>query len=121
MRRKRSYTENKNHPFYPSIGKLLSEILVKKRISKLELAQRMGISHNSVANYLKQPSLQLGIIWNISFALKYDILSEIIDSYPRDFPLNKNTKLMKELQEKDNKIKELEKEIEIYTKFLKQK
>jgi transcriptional regulator with XRE-family HTH domain len=120
MKRIRSYTEQKHHESYPHLGKLISNILKNKKVSKLELSRLMGVRPTTVSNYLKNASLQLGIIWNISFALKYDILSEIIDYYPQDFPINQTTKLAKELQEKTNKIKELEKEIEIYSKVLKQ-
>lgn len=118
MKRARSYTEQKHHEGYPHVGKLIHKILIKKKISKLELSRLMGVRPATVSNYLKNASLQLGIIWNISFALKYDILSEIIDYYPQNFPINQTTKLAKELQEKTNKIKDLEKEIEIYAKLL---
>ncbi|WP_332021727.1 hypothetical protein [Kaistella sp.] len=46
----------------------------------------------------KQPSLQFGIIWKLSMALNYDLLSDLIARYPENFPeLEKEVEILRGL------------------------
>ena len=87
---------------YPHIGQLNRAKLRELHVSSPEAARRLGVSTSAVHAYYKQPSLQFGIIWKLSMALNYDLLSDLISSYPPNFPVKPNEKLL-----------ELEKEVAI--------
>lgn len=95
------YLKSGAHP-YPHIGEFLRAKLRELHVSTPEAARRLGVSTSSVGAYYKQPSLQFGIIWKLSMALNYDLLSYLIARYPENFPVKT-----------DPKIAELEKEVEI--------
>ena len=89
------------HP-YPHIGEFIRAKLRELHVSSPEAARRLGVSTSAVHAYYKQPSLQFGIIWKLSMALNYDLLSDLIARYPANFPVKT-----------DPRIAELEKEVEI--------
>ena len=89
------------HP-YPHIGEFIRAKLRELHVSSPEAARRLGVSTSAVHAYYKQPSLQFGIIWKLSMALNYDLLSDLIARYPESFPVKPNPR-----------IAELEKEVEI--------
>jgi len=113
----RKYQEKVKNP-HPHIGMLVKRIMEEKKISQAELARRMQLTPTSIVNYFKQSSLQFGILWNIGIALEHDFLTELTNYYPADITFNSNSKLVEELNNKTNQIKDLEKEIEIYKKAL---
>ena len=89
------------HP-YPHIGQFIHAELRELHVSSPEAARRLGVSTSAVHAYYKQPSLQFGIIWKLSMALNYDLLSDLIARYPENFPVKPNPRLA-----------ELEREVEI--------
>lgn len=113
----RTYLRKSNHP-HPHIGQLVKRVMRDKKLSQAEVARRMTISPSSLANYFKQPSLQFGILWNLSIAIGHDFLTGLTDDYPQDLHLNAESKIIKELDEKNRLITDLEKEIGIYKKAL---
>ncbi|WP_346983828.1 helix-turn-helix transcriptional regulator [Chryseobacterium sp. POE27] len=113
----RTYLRKSSHP-HPHIGQLVKKVMRDKKLSQAEVARRMTISPSSLANYFKQPSLQFGILWNLGIAMEYDFLTEITDYYPQDLHLNPESKIIKELDEKNKLIADLQKEIGIYKRAL---
>lgn len=109
----RKYQEKSQNP-YPHIGAMVKSVMVNKRISQAELARRMDISSSSLARYFNHSSLQFGILWNLSIALEYDFLTKLANLYPKNIPLNQESKLVIDLQEKQRRLEDLEKEIKIY-------
>lgn len=93
---------------YPHIGELIRKKLRELHVSSPEAARRLGVTASTVRAYYRQPSVQFGIIWKLSIALNYDFLVDLISSYPPGFPVKSNDKLA-----------ELEKELEIYKGLLK--
>ena len=87
---------------YPHIGQLIQKKLRELHVSSSEAARRIGVNSSTVRAYYKQPSLQFGIIWKLSMALNYDLLSDLIARYPENFPVKPNPRLA-----------ELEREVEI--------
>ncbi|OWK73235.1 hypothetical protein CBW16_10820 [Flavobacteriaceae bacterium JJC] len=96
-----TYLKPGAHP-YPHIGQFVRAKLRELHISTTEAARRLGVTTSAVHAYYNQPSLQFGIIWKLSMALNYDLLSDLIARYPENFPVKPNPKLA-----------ELEKEVEI--------
>lgn len=90
---------------YPHVGSHIEDLLKKKHMSKLTLAQKLGVTGSGVQNYLKNDSLQFRIIWNISKQLQTNILAELASSLPIDYV----TEREKILQER---VRELESENE---------
>lgn len=113
----RKYQEKKEHP-HPHLGNLVRKVMVAKNINSAELSRRLGLSKTGVGMYLNRSSLQFGILWDLGIELKHDFLSEIINHYPADIILNQNSDLVQDLNEKNAKIADLEKEIEIYKNAL---
>ncbi len=102
-----TYLKSGAHP-YPHVGKFIRRKLMELHVSPPEAARRIGVNTSTVHAYFRQPSLQFGIIWKLSMALNYDLLSDLISSYPPNFPVKPNEKLL-----------ELEKEVEILRGLLK--
>lgn len=113
----RQYLQKTAHP-YPHVGEWVKKVMQSQKISQAELARRLQVSPNSLINYFKQPSLQFGILWNIGVALQYDFFTELANYYPPAIPLNENSKIVAELNEKKALISDLQKEIEIYKSAL---
>lgn len=111
MAKSRKYLDKMEYP-HPHLGNLVAKVLKKQRISQAEVARRMDISPSTLGSYLRQQSIQFGILWKISIALKYDFLSELKAYYPPYMPVEKENEQLE-------KIQELEKEIEVYQSALK--
>ncbi|KIA90635.1 hypothetical protein OA86_01770 [Kaistella jeonii] len=107
MTNARTYLKQGIHP-YPHIGQFIRKKLHDLNISNTEASRRLGITTSSMHAYYKQPSLQFGIIWKLSIALNYDLLSDLMSSYPESFPVKINDKMVA-----------MEKELEIYKSLLK--
>ena len=104
-----TYLNPGTHP-YPHIGQFIRAKLRELHVSSPEAARRLGVSTSAVHAYYKQPSLQFGIIWKLSMALNYDLLSDLIARYPENFPVKPNPRLA-----------ELEREVEILRGLLRRK
>lgn len=87
---------------YPHIGEFVRRRMHKLNLASPEIARRLGVTSRTVRSYFEQPSLQFGIIWKLSMAMNYDLLSDLIAQYPPGFPVKK-----------DEKMAEMEKELEI--------
>lgn len=57
------------------IGKVIGEVLADHRISKAELARKLGIKPQSVDYLLKRKSIDTDMLYNLSVALDYDFAS----------------------------------------------
>lgn len=96
-----TYLKQGSHP-YPHIGEFVRRKMYKLHLSSPEVARQLGVTSATVRGYFQQPSLQFGIIWKLSMAMNYDLLSDLVACYPENFPVKK-----------DPRIAEMEKELEI--------
>ncbi len=106
-----------NHP-HPHIGNMIEQVLKQKGITNAALARKLNISSSNIKIYLNNNTLQFSTLWNISIALNYDFLGEIMNSYPSEFPFNPNGNLWKSFDSKKNETEDLQKEIKIYRSAL---
>lgn len=104
---KQTYLKQGVHP-YPHIGNLIRKKLKELNISSSEAARRLGVNPTNMHAYYKNPSIQFGIIWKLSMAVNYDFFSDIIAYYPTNFPVKV-----------DEKVVDMEKELEILRGLLK--
>lgn len=109
----RKYQEKSASP-HPHIGALVRKVMISKGVSQAELARRLQVTSSSMSQYLENSSLQFGILWNLGIALEHDFLTELCNHYPTAITPNEKSKLIIELNEKTEKIIDLEKEIQIY-------
>ena len=106
-----------SHP-HPHIGNMIHQFLKQNGISNAALARKLNISSSNIKIYLEKNTLQFSTLWNISIALDYDFLGEIMNNYPDEIRLNPNGMLLKELNENKSEVTDLQKEIKIYRSAL---
>lgn len=103
---------------HPHLGNSILKVMNEKKITKMALSKRLGVSYSTVSNYFKQASLQFGIVWNVGIALEYDFLGEFINYYPPQLMLNEKSKLVIENNALKEKLAEAEKTILLYKELL---
>lgn len=113
----RKYLQASQHP-HPHLGKLLLKVLKEKHITKMELSKRLGVSFNTASTYIKQHSIQFGILWNIGVAINYDFLTELCNHYPTTIPRNEKSVLIQEILELKTQLLEAEKKCSFYEKIV---
>jgi transcriptional regulator with XRE-family HTH domain len=95
----------------PHLGKMLQQILAEKRITKSELARRIGVHPSCIKQYILQNTLHAALLWKIGQALEIDFFAVL----SKVFPLKKPTELEVSLQ---LQIADLKKENELYQKII---
>ena len=59
------------------IGNLVAEIMKQRGINKAELARRLHRNYSTTAALLRQPSLQVYVLWELSLALSHDFFETL--------------------------------------------
>lgn len=95
---------------HPHLGNLIRAYMIKNRISKAEAGRNLGVTTTEVVKYLKRPSLQFHVLWNFCIALQHDFLADLQEKLPEHFP-----------RSTDSKVEDLQKEIEIFERLLRNK
>ncbi|MES2545995.1 MAG: hypothetical protein V4548_14015 [Bacteroidota bacterium] len=106
---------------YPHIGKLLNHHIENHHINKTQLSQQLGIASSNISDYTKRESLQLGIIWKISLALKHNFMAVLAEAMPVPYATKKELELTQQVMEQKELIKDLQKELEVYSRILEKK
>lgn len=79
-------TETSLNP--PHIGKLITEVMHKRRIDWAALARAMNKNRTTVWKYEERQSLQLKILWHLCTVLKHNFFAEIAAKLPTDYASN---------------------------------
>lgn len=109
----RKYLAQGTHQ-YPHIGDLVRKRMELQHLTIAEMARRLNVADTGFAAYLKRPSIQYGILWKIGLAMEYNFFGDIAMQFPVEYT-DKNAGAMQAfIKEKDERIKDLEKEISIY-------
>lgn len=90
-------------------GTLLMTFLQKKRIFKSGLGTAINRNGRSVNEYLKNESIQTGILIEICYALKHNFFRDIANELPEDFTIT-NPADQSLISEKDQLIVQLQEE-----------
>ena len=106
----RKYLHQPDIP-YPHMGKMLSNAMLEKQVHNARLADMLKIAPIGVTRYLKQPSLHGAILWKAGLGLKYNFFSKLSEQFPHK---DANDSYETEMAAKDQRIRELEKELTIY-------
>lgn len=102
----------------PHIGNLVAEIMKQKKMTVAEVARKLGVTSSSVANYLRNDSLQIRILWQLGVALEYNFLADVMDFLPENVLNSAKSSFQKSISAQASEIVDLKKEIEIYKGIL---
>jgi hypothetical protein len=92
-------------------GELLKNYFDAKRIRKAALSRLLGKKLNTLMYYEKSKSIQTQTLLQISVALKHNFFMDIAMMLPNDYSTNDDL-----FKEKNDRIKELERDVELLTK-----
>ena len=96
MTSKKKYHNQGAFP-YPHLGNLIAKQLAFQNLSKSELARRIGVNTSVIYPYLKQESIQFGILWKIGIAINHNFFADLMSYLPKDL-LDGNEIVSKEMQ-----------------------
>ena len=118
MDRTKKYLRESQTP-HLDIGRAIEQILKEKNLTHAEVARRVGVHQSAFKRYLGKPSMQVGVLWNVSLALDYNFFGDVMSDLPEKVFNNNNAPFFATLQEQAKTIEDLKKEIEIYKNTLK--
>lgn len=72
----------------PNMGKLLKQVMDKRRISSASLARQMNKNRSGVYKYDKRASLQLRVVWQLCRVLKHNFFADLAARLPTDYATN---------------------------------
>jgi transcriptional regulator with XRE-family HTH domain len=107
MRGEKKYLLNKGAEM-PRIGGLLQDYMDKHSIYQAALARAIQRDPRTIIQYRKSQSIQAAIIWELSYALKYNFFADLAAALPDTFGSKKDG----EPDEKDKLIIALQADIE---------
>jgi len=114
MEKEKSKTGNQ----LPHIGNLVAEVMKQRKMTVAEVARKLGVTSSSVANYLRNDSLQIRILWQLGLALEYNFLADVMDFLPENVLNATESSFQKSITTQATEIIDLKKEIEIYKGIL---
>ena len=82
MKNPKKYTRVKD---MPHVGELLKAFIKKNRWPKSVIARKTLRSPVTIEGFLKRPSLQIAILWEISHATHYNFIADIAAQLPADY------------------------------------
>lgn len=96
-------------------GKIIERLMYQFKFSNLEIERAIGRPGSSMYKYIRNSSIQTGILIDLCYAMKYNIFQEIANELPSEF-----AKIDKEAEEKlatkmnyEKRIADLEEENKI--------
>lgn len=105
-------------------GALLGAYVNKNRIVKSDLGGQIGRSGLAILQYMRNESIQTGILIDICYALKHNFFKDIANQLPDDFTttnptdrslISEKDQLIAQLQE-ENKVLKIQNEVLIRMK-----
>lgn len=103
---------------FPHNGKLVENYVLKNGINRAELARKMNMATTSVYNYAGSASLQLGILWKISVAIKHNFIAELGEMMPVEFVSNREKEIQQQLEDLQKEFEKQNMELSIYKKIV---
>ncbi len=72
----------------PHIGDMLNTFIKKNRWPKSVIARKTTRTPSTIEGFLKRPSLQIAILWEISHATHYNFIADIAAQLPAEYNSN---------------------------------
>ena len=92
----------------PHIGNILKTYIQKNRLYQSAWARDAALSTQTVAKYLKQPTMRIDTLFAICQQLNHNFLREIADTLPANLPptaTTNNDALVQQLQTENEQLK----------------
>ena len=102
----------------PHMGSLIKQRILEKKLTFAEVCRRINVKQPVINGYFEQPSLQTKIIWKISIAIEHNLFADLIENLPISIQNANNTTFQQTIQQQEEEIKDLKKEIAIYREIL---
>ena len=103
----------------PHMGSFIRNKIDAQKLSYAEVCRRMGITHPTINGYFNQETLQTRTIWKLSQVLGYNLFTDLIVKLPVEIQDSNKTSFQQTINDKQNEIENLKKEIAIYKDILK--
>ncbi|MDR1678765.1 MAG: hypothetical protein LBR81_03205 [Prevotellaceae bacterium] len=103
----------------PHNGSLLEKYIAEQHTVKAGLARAMGITPSGVNVYFTRKSLQMGIWWRASLALRHNFISELGEALNIDYETQTEAKLRKEIALLQTELDELKVKLSVYESIMK--
>jgi hypothetical protein len=78
----------------------------------------MNVTPPTIHGYFIQETLQTRILWKLSHVIGYNFFTDIIQLLPEELQQTNKTSFQKQIQEQQQEIEALRKEIAIYKEIL---
>ena len=99
---------------YPHIGRFLRQYFAKNGVNRAAVARELGVAESTTTRYMVQGSLQFGILWKISVAIKHNLLADLASRLPIAFATPREIALETELKAVQEELNALKLENKIY-------
>jgi hypothetical protein len=103
---------------YPHIGQFLRHHFTKHGVNRAKLSRELGVAESTSTGYMRQGSLQFGILWKMSVALNYNLLADLASRLPIAFVTPREKALETELKAAQEELNALKLENKIYKDLL---
>lgn len=118
MSRVHKYLE-KGENDHPALGNFVHWYILEFQLKKKDISDALHILPTTLNQYFKKNSLQFGILWRLSQAMKFNLVMAIGEHLNIPFETKAEKLLRAELAEKEDRIKELEMEVGVYKRITK--
>ncbi len=105
----------------PHIGKIINEKVKEQRVTKKQLAQKLGLQPMAISGYVKNQSLHISIVWKISKHLNYNFFGGLAEKLAIPYLTEAEKKLQTQLQQLEQENKDLRNENTLLKELIKGK
>lgn len=117
MKKPQKYLE-RGEGEHPDVGNFVHWYVLELNLKKRDISDAMNIIPTTLNQYFKNRSMQFGILWRLSQAMKFNLVMAIGEKLNIPFETKVEKELRAELAEKVARIKELEMEVGIYKRVV---
>ena len=99
------------------VGNLIAWMIQEKHLKKKDVAQHLNVHSTTLTQYVKQTSVQVGILWRLSQALQYNLLIDLGQRLKIPFETQTEKLLKQELAAKNTELEHLKIELNLLKKI----
>ncbi len=117
MGREQKYLE-KGENDHPALGNFVHWYILELHLKKKDISEALNILPTTLNQYFKNRSMQFGILWRLSQAMKFNMVMAIGEHLDIPFETKVEKALRAELAEKEERIKTMEIELGVYGRIV---
>ena len=103
---------------HPPLGNFVHWHIQEMQLKKKAISDELDVLPTTLNQYFKKRSLQFGVLWRLSQAMKFNLVMALGEHLNIPFETKAEKLLRIELAEKEERIKELEMEVGVYRRVL---